>query len=284
MRAVGRIPESVSHASANAASVSPASAGLALESVPPASVFALEQWRAITGFFGNATIPENRLNGKFDVSSWIIDSGATHHVTGDKSWLLSIRQIHCSVGLPNGETVVASMEGSVRLSDTITLHHVLYVPHLSCNLLSVSQLNDNLQTIVTFNSNMCVIQDQTKALIGMGTGRDGLYYFSKHEMVTAIEATSALEIWHRRLGHPSEKVIKLFPHVSSNKDHLAKDCEVCFHAKHHRDVFPLSENKCTRIFEKIHCDLWGLYRHESSCGARYFLTIVDDFSRAVWIY
>ena len=69
-------------------------------------------------------------------------------------------------------------------------------------------------------------------------------------MVTAIEATSALELWHRRLGHPSEKVIKLLPHVSSNKDRLAKGCEVCFRAKHHRDVFPLSENKCTRIFEK----------------------------------
>ena len=26
--------------------------------------FTSEQWKAITGFFGNATIPENRLNGK----------------------------------------------------------------------------------------------------------------------------------------------------------------------------------------------------------------------------
>ena len=28
----------------------------------------------------------------------------------------------------------------------------------------------------------------------------------------------------------------------------------------------------------------GPYRTISSCGASYFLTIVDDFSRAVWIY
>ena len=55
-------------------------------------------------------------------------------------------------------------------------------------------------------------------------------------------------------------------------------------AKHPRDKFPLSDNKASRIFEKIHCDLWGPYHHVSSCGARYFLTIVDDFSRAVWIY
>ncbi|KAH7510943.1 hypothetical protein FEM48_ZijujUnG0062300 [Ziziphus jujuba var. spinosa] len=86
------------------------------------------------------------------------------------------------------------------------------------------------------------------------------------------------------MGHPSEKVVKLLPPVSNLKGSLNKACEICFRAKHPRDKFPLSDNKATRIFEKIHCDLWGSYKHVSSCGARYFLTIVDDFSSAVWIY
>ena len=180
--------------------------------------------------------------------------------------------------------MVATLVGSVRLSDKITLIGVLYVPNLSCNLLSVSQLNDDLQTIVQFDSHICAIQDQTKELIGTGIKRDGLYYFSKPKFVSTAKATSNLELWHRRLGHPSEKVVKMIPHVSSNKDHLDKGCEVCMRAKHPRDKFHLSNNKASRIFEKIHCDLWGPYRHVSSCGARYFLTIVDDFSRAVWIF
>lgn len=257
-------------------------------STPPSSssgqVFTEEQWKTIMGFFGNANISANRLSGKFDNTSWIIDTGATHHVTGENSWLFDIKQLNCPVGLPNGDTVIASMEGSVYLSDTITLHHVLYVPNLRCNLLSVTQLNDNLQSIVTFNSDMCLIQDQMKALIGTGVRRDGLYYFSKPEVVSAVGATSDVELWHRRMGHPSEKVVKLLPPVSRSKNSLNKGCEVCFRAKHPRDKFPLSHNNCSRIFEKVHCDLWGPYRHESSCGARYFLTIVDDFSRAVWIY
>ena len=86
------------------------------------------------------------------------------------------------------------------------------------------------------------------------------------------------------MGHPSEKVVKLLPPVRNSKGSLNKACEVCFRAKHPRDKFPLSDNKATRIFEKIHCDLWGSYKHSSSCGARYFLTLVDDFSRAVWVY
>ena len=180
---------------------------------------------------GNSTFPDNRLNGKFDSSSWIIDTGATHHVIGNKSWLFDVHFISCPVGLPNGETVCATLERSVRLSGTITLIHVLYVPNLSCNLLSVSQLNDNLQTIVQFNSFMCAIQDQAKKLIGMGVRRDGLFYFSKLDVmpsVSAVEASSTLKLWHRRMGHPFERVVKLLPHVSNNKSSLNNGCEVCF--------------------------------------------------------
>lgn len=36
------------------------------------------------------------------------------------------------------------------------------------------------------------------------------------------------------------------------------------------------------MFDLIHCDLWGPYTKSS--GFHYFLTIVDDHSRAVWIY
>jgi hypothetical protein len=65
---------------------------------------------------------------------------------------------------------------------------------------------------------------------------------------------------------------------------LNKNCDVCQRAKQRRDKFFVSENKTFGIFDLIHCDLWGPYRTVSSCGASYFLTIVDDFSRAVWIY
>ena len=86
-----------------------------------------------------------------------------------------------------------------------------------------------------------------KELIGTGVRRDGLYYFSKLEVVSAIEATTNLELWHRRLGHPSEKVVKLLPHVSRFEHSLNKGCEACFRAKHPRDTFTLSKNKCSGI-------------------------------------
>ena len=101
-----------------------------------------------------------------------------------------------------------------------------------------------------------------------------------------VPEISDFELWHRRLGHPSDRVVKLVPTISSStsRKKLNKACEVCPQAKQKRDSFPVSDSKASRIFEFIHCDLWGPNKIPSSCGAHYFLTLVDDFSRAVWVY
>ncbi|XP_048497867.1 uncharacterized protein LOC125496452 [Beta vulgaris subsp. vulgaris] len=106
----------------------------------------IEQWHALFATFGNAsTTPLNRLNGMFELSSWIIDTGCTHHVAGDLSFLCDVSIDDCPVGLPNGASVLATQSGTVHLSDTLVLHNVLYDLHL-------------------------------RALIGTGERRDGLYY------------------------------------------------------------------------------------------------------------
>ena len=37
------------------------------------SPFLPEQWKALAGLIGNAQVPDDRLNGKFDTKSWIIE-------------------------------------------------------------------------------------------------------------------------------------------------------------------------------------------------------------------
>lgn len=60
-------------------------------------------------------------------------------------------------------------------------------------------------------------------------------------------------------------------------------CEICIHAKQTRDVF-FSNDKASDSFDLIDCDIWDPYPVFTSSGAHYFLTIVDDYSRAVWVY
>lgn len=99
----------------------------------------------------------------------------------------------------------------------------------------------------------------------------------------SLHVNVTFDMWHQRLGHPSSQAISFIPGIGSHRRVSDSACEVCFRAKQTRECFPTSNNKSTEIFQLIHCDVWGPYRTPSSSGARYFLTIVDDFSRCVWL-
>ena len=127
-------------------------------------------------------------------------------------------------------------------------------------------------------------------LIGAGEReREGLYWFREIITPTALHTSvhEDLVLWHSRLGHPSSRITSLIPAVhsgSSDNEVLFPNCDVCLRAKQTRQCFPDSSNNAKEVFDLIHCDLWGPYRTTAFCGSRYFLTIVDDYSRAVWLY
>lgn len=60
------------------------------------------------------------------------------------------------------------------------------------------------------------------------------------------------------------------------------ECDACVLAKQHKLPFDNSSSYASKIFELVHMDLWGPYRTQAYCGARYFLTVLDDHSRATW--
>nr|GEX89942.1 retrovirus-related Pol polyprotein from transposon TNT 1-94 [Tanacetum cinerariifolium] len=225
-----------------------------------------------------------KMNGKY---IWIIDSGASHHMTGMIEELFNLNNIvQCPVELPDGYIAMAKKKGDVRFDNGFILKNVLYVPGLTCNLLSVPQLLDEGNCIVQFTPNICVIQDFTsRTVIGACERRNGgLFYFREVPTTQVFKTTTTtfipFDLWHKLLGHPSLEVLNL-----NKKDReLSQSCDVCHRAKQSREKFSVSDNKVAFVFELIHCDLWGPYKTTSSCGALYFLTIVDDFSRSVWVY
>lgn len=189
----------------------------------------------------------NRLNGR-----WLIETDCSNHVTCDLSLLTNLCDVPTfPVGLPNAQQVHAILEGNAIITKKITLHHVLYVPSLTCNLISVSQLSDDLNCDVITNSNCCAIQDrQSREVIGMGDHQDGLYYLRGDATAQAVSVDSStlFELSHNRLRHPSDNVVMLLPFVSNDRSGLQHFCDVFPIAKHHRSNIPTSLNKSTRIF------------------------------------
>ena len=91
-------------------------------------------------------------------------------------------------------------------------------------------------------------------------------------------------LWHSRLGHLCSEVLNLLSSHLGVKENKLGTCDVCFRAKQTRTQFSISESKADGLYDLIHCDIWGSYRVASFCEAHYFLTVVDDASRATWVY
>ncbi|XP_019230126.1 PREDICTED: uncharacterized protein LOC109211079 [Nicotiana attenuata] len=88
----------------------------------------------------------------------------------------------------------------------------------------------------------------------------------------------------RRLGHAPLKVLQKLHnlHELHLTDH--QHCTVCPIAKQSRLPFPLRTTCSTSIFDLVHADVWGPYRLPTHDSRRYFLTLVDGFSKYIWIF
>ena len=94
-------------------------------------------------------------------SPWILDSGASDHISGNKSSFTSISfpKIPHLVTVANGSKVAAQGSGHVSLSSSLKLDYVLFIPQCPYNLISLSQLTRSLNCSVTFIANSFVIQE-----------------------------------------------------------------------------------------------------------------------------
>ncbi|KAF5769630.1 putative RNA-directed DNA polymerase [Helianthus annuus] len=220
---------------------------------------------------------------------WIVDSGSTDHIVHKDGMLenASKARSETPVVIPNGESISGEATGDSTLMGGTKIGGVLYIPKFNCNLLSVSRLSRELNCVVSFYPDFCVMQGlHSKKLIGAGKCVHGLYRMGvlRDDRRVMTLKTDA-EVWHSRLGHASTSKLS---HIESLKNvsfgfkyHV---CHACMKAKHTRSIFPKSFIKSNECFELIHCDIWGKYRKPSTGLANFFLTIVDDYSRGVWVY
>ncbi|KAJ9551410.1 hypothetical protein OSB04_015455 [Centaurea solstitialis] len=223
----------------------------------------------------------------FSSSLWIIDSGASNHICYSLSQLQSYYDApsNCFVHLPDGTYAQVLHLGSVKLSPYLILHNVFHISNFKFNLLSIKQLTSSLHCIAIFFDSNCFFQDRrTKKVIGRGSSKDGLYYFTATAFCNSIISRN-FDLWHWRLGHPSlgrfRFLTRTFDYIKSSG---VSQCDVCPQAKQCRLPFNKSVSICNKPFELLHCDLWGPFSTPTHTSTRYFLTIVDDFTRCTWLY
>ena len=230
------------------------------------------------------------------ITSWVIDSGASSHMTGFPSVLTSYRPETSipDVRIADGRSCPVLDSGQSRATSSLPLQHVLYIPGFPANLLSISAITKALHCGVFFFPHHCVFQDlDTGRRIGLGreNGR-GIYELVADSPSTGLQALFALSasssslhdsfLWHCRLGHPSfVKLKETLPWSHLSEFH----CESCELGKHHRSSYPSRTGPPThRPFDLVHCDVWGPAPHTSPTGGKYYMVFVDVYTRASWTY
>ena len=240
--------------------------------------------------------------GKKRKKPWIVDSGASDHMTGDATIFSTYSPCpnNLTVRIADGSLSKVAGTGSVVLSRDLTLNSVLLVPNLDCNLLSISKLTKEKRCITNFSSTHCEFQDlDSGKTIGNAEECSGLYILKEHHdpqeqpqmviggnsfSVSCQNNDSAIRLWHYRLGHPNVMYLKhLFPSLF-NKNPKSFECEICQLSKQVRSHFPIQPYKASSPFSMIHSDIWGPSRIKNVTGTRWFVSFIDDHTRLTWVF
>lgn len=125
-------------------------------------------------------IPRSALSDSIlsSQASWIIDSGASHHMNG-MSTLFHTYQVSSGkdkVRIADDSYSLVVGHDDIHATSELSLSSVLYVPNFTLNLLSISHLTQHLNCFVTFFPSHCLFQDlEMKKTIDLRHENDRLY-------------------------------------------------------------------------------------------------------------
>ncbi|UYV69328.1 hypothetical protein LAZ67_6003255, partial [Cordylochernes scorpioides] len=237
---------------------------------------------------------------------WIIDSACTSHITSHGDWIehkteerrsIQVAEEGRHIESTSSGSIQATVQGKDKLNNAVTLHNVLHVPHLKGNLMSIPSVVRRGNSVL-LNSEGAYIYSSDDKLIGTGNFDGNMYTLNLSRLSEAthvpnehclISKDNSRTAWHRRLGHPSDNKLDLIL-----KNNLLKglnsingtldQCDACSLGKMTKVPYVHTDNNQESYpFEAIYVDLCGPMRINSLGGSKYFLTIVDGFSRRIFV-
>lgn len=227
-------------------------------------------------------------------NEWILDSGCTYRMCHNRDLfsyesvdggnVLMGNNVPCKV-IGKGTVQIKMHDGIVRV-----LTDVRHVPDLKKNLISLGTLES---MGCKYTAEGGVLKVLRNALVVMKACRSGRLYILQGSTIIGTAAVSTTELnttklWHMRLGHMSEKGLSMLSKrgfLCGQSTGKMDFCEHCVYGKQKRVSFNFPATHRTKgTLDYIHSDLWRPSRVPSKGGARYFLTLIDDYSRKVWVY
>ena len=212
----------------------------------------------------------------------LLDSGSNIHIAVHKDQFVDFRIISGKVsGIAEAPLDVEGI-GTVKLvypstGYEITLNEVHYVPDGTQNILSVKKASKFGFQFSEHKVHFIPYGFDSKLQIG---STEGSLYFSDY--VPSVAQTFAVksvnvELMHSKLGHPSPATLKLLGY--SGGPSVGK-CVSCAAGKMTKVYPKLSTTPpASAPLQLIHADVCGSFPVKGTNDEKFFLTIVDDYSR-----
>ena len=251
-------------------------------------------------------------------NDWIMDSGATSHVTNTREDLCDYNEVppgqylHGLSGkLPIVGKGKARVETGIPDRPFVWLLDVCYVPEAEARLVSLPRFLEKGASYQATSERATILYEGSPILtttrrhsgLFCATGlmvTDGEWAaISKEVGGTQPQPTTATpaaakasqgQLVHRKLGHPSYSTMQRIAcgslvrglDISRDQVERAKEepCMACLVSKAHRMPAPASQTRATCPLELVHTDLIGPFHVPTLEGERYVITLLDDFSRA----
>jgi len=173
-----------------------------------------------------------------------MDSGASFHIIPSLELLSNyFSGKFGKVYLADGKSldIIGRCDINIRTSNESlwTLNNVRHISALKRNLISIGQLDDEGHYITFGDEHWKVMKGNL--VVARGKKQISIYMIANKDMISVAEVGNNFSFWHHRLGHISEKGMKLM--ISKGKIPNLKHvdvgpCEHCIFGKHKRLASP----------------------------------------------
>ena len=228
---------------------------------------------------------------------WYFDGGSTHHFTNNFWDLVNPRQIPTKTfQVANTTELRVSYVGHVVFG-SVTIHQVYFCPTMPLKLISESRLLSKGADILKNSETQTVDVLFSKFQVLGGAMLGGLFKLTSYRTEKGMKTISISEnrivcstvhfdrerlfLFHKQVGHLNfDSCLKM---LDMEKGPVPV-CESCNLAKLNRLKIPKNtDTRASRPLYRIFADLSGR-KCASLSGLRYYLLLIDDYSRRRWVF
>lgn len=229
--------------------------------------------------------------------SWYLDTGASNHMSGCRDVFTELDMtVSGTVKFGDGSVAEIRGRGTVMFQSQTEEHKVLtnvyYIPQLRSNIISLGQLDENGCKSILEDGTLYIYDQERHLLAKVRRSSNRLYVLNLQpaQPVCLMSVHKEKEwLWHARFGRMNfralrdmskQQLVEGLPLI----EHVEQLCEGCLVGKQHRLPFPSATTyRAQSPLELLHGDLCGPISPATPSGKRYFLLIVDDCTRFMWI-